>query len=164
MAKKHVMKIIKNFIKAVEEHNIKIEVAFLFGSYAQNKANKDSDIDIVGIFRNNRDNSKDVLNYLKEYVLTESVDCFVVGLPRQMNNTDSESARFIEPFVKLLQKEFPAIHIARMDERFTSKMASAAILEAGLKKKDRQNKALVDTVSATIILQSYLEMRAGGFI
>jgi len=108
--------------------------------------------------------SKDVLNYLKEYVLTESVDCFVVGLPRQMNNTDSESARFIEPFVKLLQKEFPAIHIARMDERFTSKMASAAILEAGLKKKDRQNKALVDTVSATIILQSYLEMRAGGFI
>ena len=108
--------------------------------------------------------SKDVMNYLKEYVLKENVDCFVVGLPRQMNNTDSESARFIEPFVRLLQKQFPAIPVVRIDERFTSKMATAAILEAGLKKKDRQNKALVDTVSATIILQSYLEMRSGGFI
>ena len=108
--------------------------------------------------------SKDVMNYLKEYVLKETVDCFVVGLPRQMNNTDSESARFIEPFVRLLQKQFPAIPVARVDERFTSKMATATILEAGLKKKDRQNKALVDTVSATIILQSYLEMRSGGFI
>jgi len=108
--------------------------------------------------------SKDVMNYLKEYVLKETVDCFVVGLPRQMNNTDSESARFIEPFVRLLQKQFPAIRVARVDERFTSKMATATILEAGLKKKDRQNKALVDTVSATIILQSYLEMRSGGFI
>jgi len=108
--------------------------------------------------------SKDVMNYLKEYVLKENVDCFVVGLPRQMNNTDSESARFIEPFVRLLQKQFPAIPVVRIDERFTSKMATATILEAGLKKKDRQNKALVDTVSATIILQSYLEMRSGGFI
>lgn len=108
--------------------------------------------------------SKDVMSYLKEYVLKENVDCFVVGLPRQMNNTDSESARFIEPFVRLLQKQFPAIPVVRIDERFTSKMATATILEAGLKKKDRQNKALVDTVSATIILQSYLEMRSGGFI
>jgi putative Holliday junction resolvase len=108
--------------------------------------------------------SKDVLVYLKDYVSKEPVDCFVVGLPRQMNNTDSESVKFIEPFVKLLQKQFPAIPVVRIDERFTSKMATAAILEAGLKKKDRQNKALVDTVSATIILQSYLEMRAGGFI
>jgi putative holliday junction resolvase len=108
--------------------------------------------------------SKDILIYLKDYVSKEPVDCFVIGLPRQMNNTDSESVRFIEPFVKLLQKQFPAIPVVRIDERFTSKMATAAILEAGLKKKDRQNKALVDTVSATIILQSYLEMRAGGFI
>jgi len=108
--------------------------------------------------------SKDVMSYLKEYVQKETVECFVVGLPRQMNNTDSESARFIEPFVRLLQKQFPLIPIVRVDERFTSKMATATILEAGLKKKDRQNKALVDTVSATIILQSYLEMRSGGFI
>jgi putative Holliday junction resolvase len=108
--------------------------------------------------------SKDVLTWLKDYVQKEKVDCFVVGLPRRMNNTDSDSARFIEPFVKLLQKQFPLIPVSRIDERFTSKMASAAILEAGLKKKDRQNKALVDTVSATIILQSYLQMKSGGFI
>jgi putative Holliday junction resolvase len=108
--------------------------------------------------------AKDVMNFLKAYVLKEPVDCFVVGQPRQMNNTDSESVRFIEPFVRLLQNQFPLIPVARIDERFTSKMASATILEAGLKKKDRQNKALVDTVSATIILQSYLEMRSGGFI
>ncbi len=108
--------------------------------------------------------SKDVLAWLKEYVQKEKVDCFVVGQPRRMNNTDSDSARFIEPFVKQLQKQIPLIPIVRIDERFTSKMASATILEAGLKKKDRQNKALVDTVSATIILQSYLQMRSGGFI
>lgn len=108
--------------------------------------------------------SKDVIAWLKDYIQKEEVDCFVVGQPRRMNNTDSDSARFIEPFVRLLQKQFPQIPVSRIDERFTSKMASAAILEAGLKKKDRQNKALVDTVSATIILQSYLQMRSGGFI
>ncbi|NWJ51472.1 MAG: Holliday junction resolvase RuvX [Bacteroidetes bacterium] len=108
--------------------------------------------------------SKDVIAWLKDYVQKEEVECFVVGQPRRMNNTDSDSARFIEPFVRLLQKQFPLIPVSRIDERFTSKMASAAILEAGLKKKDRQNKALVDTVSATIILQSYLQMRSGGFI
>ena len=86
----------------------------------------------------------------------------MVGEPKQMNNTASESAVFIEPFVEKLRKTFAAIPVHRMDERFTSKMATWTIREAGLKKKDRQDKALVDTVSATIILQSYMEMISYG--
>jgi len=104
--------------------------------------------------------SKDVIAFLKDYVSNQNVDCFVVGYPLTMQNTLSESARFIEPFVKHLQKTFPHIPVERIDERFTSKMATAAILESGAKKKDRQNKSLVDKVSAVIILQSYLEMQS----
>ena len=103
--------------------------------------------------------SKDVIAYLKEYVSHENVDCFVVGYPLTLQNQPSESARFTEPFVKHLQKIFPDIPVERIDERFTSKMATAAILFAGAKKKDRQGKSLVDKVSAVIILQSYLEMK-----
>ncbi len=101
--------------------------------------------------------SKDVIEYLKKYTLKESVDCFIVGEPKQMNNTKSDSAKFVEPFIKLLQKTFPSIPVKRMDERFTSKIAFQTMIDAGLKKKARQNKALVDSISATIILQSYLE-------
>jgi putative Holliday junction resolvase len=104
--------------------------------------------------------SKDLIAYLKEYVSHEIVDCFVVGYPLTMQNQLSESARFTEPFVKHLQKTFPDIPIERMDERFTSKMATATILFAGAKKKDRQDKSLIDKVSAVIILQSYLEMKS----
>ena len=74
-----------------------------------------------------------------------------------MNNTASESVRFIDPFVKRLKKEFPAIPVERYDERFTSKMASQSLIQAGAKKKDRQNKGLIDKISAVLILQSYLE-------
>jgi putative holliday junction resolvase len=101
--------------------------------------------------------SKDILEYLKKYVEREKVDCFVVGLPKQMDNTDSESSKFIEPFVNLLKKTFPSIPVNRFDERFTSKMAFQTMIDAGLKKKARQNKALVDSISATIMLQSYME-------
>ena len=100
--------------------------------------------------------SKDVIAFLKEYLSHENVDCFVVGYPLTLKNQLSESARFTEPFVKLLQKTFPAIAVERIDERFTSKMATAAILQSGVKKKVRQDKALVDKVSAVLILQSYL--------
>lgn len=99
----------------------------------------------------------DAIPFLKDYVNREPVVLFLVGEPRQMNNQASESARFIDPFVKLLKKTFPDIPVERVDERFTSKMALSAMREAGLKKKDRENKSLVDTVSATIILQSYLD-------
>ncbi len=101
--------------------------------------------------------SKDVIEYLKKYVAKEKVDCFVVGQPKQMNNTDSESARFVEPFVRLLKKTFPSIMVDRFDERFTSKMAFQTMIDAGLKKKARQDKGLVDSISATLILQSYME-------
>ena len=103
--------------------------------------------------------SKDIFVFLKDYLSKENVECFVVGEPKQMNYTVSESAKFIEPFVKKLAKTFPDIPVERMDERFTSKMASQAILHSGLKKKARQNKALIDKVSATLILQSYLKFK-----
>lgn len=101
---------------------------------------------------------KDLIAFLKDYCSREKVECIVVGEPLDMKNQASDAARFIEPFVKHLRKQFPEKLIERMDERFTSQLAQRAMLEAGLGKKARQNKALVDTISATIILQSYLEM------
>jgi putative Holliday junction resolvase len=97
-----------------------------------------------------------VLAFIKAYIAKEKVDIIVIGEPKKMNNTQSDSARFIEPFVKNLAKELPNMTIVRMDERFTSKMAFQTMIDAGLKKKDRANKSLVDKISATLILQSYL--------
>jgi putative holliday junction resolvase len=99
----------------------------------------------------------EIIAFLKEYVRNNPVECFVVGEPRQMNNTASESAKYIEPFVKKLQTEFHEISVKRMDERFTSMIALQAIRNSGLKQKDRRNKSLVDSVSATLILQSFME-------
>ena len=95
-------------------------------------------------------------DFLKDYVSREKVDVIVVGDPRKMDNSQSDSARFIEPFVNRVRKEIPNIPLVRMDERFTSKMAFQTMIDAGLGKKARQNKELVDKISATIILQSYL--------
>ena len=103
--------------------------------------------------------SKDIIPFIKNYLRTESVNCFIVGEPRQMNNKQSESVKFIEPFIKMLIKEFPDIPVDRYDERFTSKIAFQTMISAGLKKKDRQNKELVDKISAVLILQSYLEFK-----
>ena len=100
----------------------------------------------------------DAMEFLKDYTSKNSVECFVVGEPKQMNNTASESSVFIEPFVKTLKAAFPAIRVDRADERYTSLLAARTIREAGLKKKDRQDKGLIDTVSATIMLQSYMEI------
>jgi putative Holliday junction resolvase len=101
--------------------------------------------------------SQEVINFLIKYVSKENVECFVVGEPKQMDYSESESVKYIEPFIKQLKKVFPDIPVKRFDERFTSKMALQTMIDAGLKKKDRQNKALVDSISATIILQSYME-------
>lgn len=98
----------------------------------------------------------EIFDYLKKYLGKEDVEKFVVGLPRQMSGEFSASMQYIEPFVKGLQRTFPDKEVIYVDERFTSSIAQKAILEAGLKKKDRQNKALVDKVAATIILQTYL--------
>ncbi|MBU8891607.1 MAG: Holliday junction resolvase RuvX [Bacteroidales bacterium] len=103
--------------------------------------------------------SKDIWNFLSEYLEKEDVECIVVGYPKQMNNQASEAVRFINPFLKKLTKTYPDMEVKQVDERFTSKIAHRTMIDAGLKKKARQNKALVDTISATIILQSYLEQR-----
>ena len=100
-----------------------------------------------------------LIDFLKDYVMKNKVDCFVVGEPRQMNNTPSQSSVYTEPFVKKLALTFPGIPVERMDERFTSLMATRAIRESGVNRKTRQDKALIDTVSATIILQSFMETR-----
>jgi len=101
--------------------------------------------------------ANEVMAFLVDYTLREPVECFIVGHPKQMNGQDSESMKFIVPFIKQLEKKFPDIPVKLVDERFTSKMAFQTMIDAGLKKKQRQNKALVDTISAAIILQSYLD-------
>ena len=101
--------------------------------------------------------SAEAIDFLKTYLSKEHVELFLVGEPKQMNNTPSESSKFIEPFVKKLIQQFPNIPVKRVDERFTSKMAFQSMIDMGLKKKDRQNKATIDRISATIMLQSYLE-------
>ena len=98
----------------------------------------------------------DLINFLKEYVTKENVELFLVGEPKQMNNEASESEVLIQEFIRLLTKAIPSIPIKRVDERFTSKMAFQTMIDSGLKKKQRQNKSLIDEISATIILQSYL--------
>lgn len=100
--------------------------------------------------------TKELLDYLKTYTEKENVELFLVGEPKQMDNTASESEALIKQFISKLRSTFPHIPIERVDERFTSKMAAQTLIDSGLKKKQRQNKALLDEVSATIILQSYL--------
>jgi putative Holliday junction resolvase len=95
-------------------------------------------------------------DFLKNYLTHEKVDMIVIGEPKTMKNTNSDAARFIDPFVNRLKKEIKDIAIVRFDERFTSKMAFQTLVEAGVNKKTRTNKALIDKISATIILQSYL--------
>ena len=101
----------------------------------------------------------ELMDFLKQYAQKEQVDTFVVGHAKQMDATDSESMQYIRPFVEKLKKEFPQIPVEMVDERFTSKIAFQAMIDGGLKKKQRQDKALIDTVSATIILQSYMEQK-----
>lgn len=101
--------------------------------------------------------AKEAISFLKDYLNKENVERFVVGEPKQMDNTDSEAALYIKPFLKKLKLAFPEVPVERMDERFTSKMAMQAMIDGGMKKKQRQNKAMVDKVSATLILQSYMQ-------
>ena len=100
--------------------------------------------------------TKGLIEFLKKYTSEESVELFIVGEPKQMNFEASESEISISKFLKSLEKTFPEIPVKRVDERFTSKMAFQTMIDSGLNKKQRKNKALVDEISATIILQSYL--------
>ena len=98
-----------------------------------------------------------IVEYIIDYSGKEVVELIVVGMPKQMNNTPSDAVKYIEPVTNRLKKVLPSIPIVFVDERFTSKIAHQTMLEGGVKKMDRRNKALVDTISATIILQSYLQ-------
>ena len=100
-----------------------------------------------------------LLAYIKDYCAREEVDIFVVGEAKHMDNTPSESMALIEPFVQELQKTFPGKEIARMDERFTSKMAFQTMIDSGLKKKQRRDKGTIDQIAATIMLQDYMRVK-----
>ncbi len=101
--------------------------------------------------------TKDLLMFLKNYVTREAVDEFVVGMPKTLKNQDSEIAPMVRKFVHILKETFPSKPVAEVDERFTSSMAQRAMIEGGMKKKDRQVKGNVDKISATLILQSFLD-------
>ena len=103
--------------------------------------------------------SHDLIDFLTKYFQKEKVDTVVLGYPKQMNNQPSESVVYIDPFINRFKKVFPDLKLELVDERFTSKLAFQAMIDGGLKKQQRKNKALIDKVSATIILQSYLEQK-----
>jgi putative holliday junction resolvase len=100
-----------------------------------------------------------LMPFIMQYTAQEEVERIIVGLPKQMDNTESESMKSIRPFINRLKKVIPNIPVEMVDERFTSVLAHRTMLDGGLKKKARQNKALVDEISATIILQSYMESK-----
>ncbi len=96
-------------------------------------------------------------DFLDDYLAKENVECIVVGYPLQMNNQPSEAVNYVNPFLKRLKKKYDAMRIELIDERFTSKMAQQAMIDGGVKKMKRRNKALVDSISAAIILQSFID-------
>jgi putative Holliday junction resolvase len=101
-------------------------------------------------------NTTDTLAFLQTYMKQEAVDVLVVGMPKHLNNTSSPMTTIVIKFIKTLQKTFPGKKIVSQDERYTSKIALTSMIEGGFKKKDRRNKANLDKLSATIILQSFL--------
>ncbi|MBR3565484.1 MAG: Holliday junction resolvase RuvX [Paludibacteraceae bacterium] len=103
--------------------------------------------------------TKEIIPFLVSYCQSEQVDKIVVGLPKQMSGEDSESMRYIKPFVGRLKHAIPNIAIEMYDERFTSVLAHRAMIEGGMKKKDRQNKANVDKIAACIILEDYMQKK-----
>jgi len=101
--------------------------------------------------------SKQLISFLKNYFSKENVELIIIGEPKNLDDSDTHATQLVRNTIKDLQKNFPSIPVKTVDERFTSKMASRAMIEMGLKKKQRQNKALVDEIAATIMLQDYLE-------
>src|SRR4030095_8079849 len=97
-----------------------------------------------------------LISFLKDYISKEQVELIIIGEPKNWDDTDTHATPLVEKCIKDLQKNFPAMPVRKVDERFTSKMAKDSMLEMGLKKKQRQNKALIDEIAATILLQDYL--------
>ena len=101
--------------------------------------------------------SKELIPFLKNYFSAEPVELIIIGMPLNWDETDTHGTPLVKAAIKKLEKEFPAIPLKTVDERYTSKMAKDAMLEMGLKKKDRRDKKLVDEIAATIMLQEYLQ-------
>jgi len=99
-------------------------------------------------------------HFIDGYLLTEQIDEFVVGYPVQLNNKPSESVKYIDPFIKRLRKRFPGTPVSLVDERFTSQMALRTMIDGGVKKNERRNKMTIDKISASLILQSWLDKRS----
>lgn len=104
--------------------------------------------------------SAEVIRYLSDYLNKETVERFVVGMPKDLQNRDADATPLVEAFVKQLQKKFPEVPIELIDERFTSKLAFQAMIDGGVKKMDRRDKGLIDRTSAVIILQSYMQSKS----
>jgi putative Holliday junction resolvase len=98
-----------------------------------------------------------LMNFLKDYFAKEPVELVIIGMPVNWDDTATHATPLVQKFIKEFQKNFPAIPIKEVDERFTSKLATQAMLQMGLKKKQRQNKAMVDEIAATIMLQEYMQ-------
>ena len=107
--------------------------------------------------------SPELIPFLKDYFEKEIIDRVIIGLPKSLQNTPTDATDLVERFVKHFKKTFPDRIIQTVDERFTSKMAQDVIRQSGLKKKDRQNKSLIDEISACILLQSYIELKNNSF-
>ena len=103
--------------------------------------------------------SHTIWDFLTDYLKKEKVETVVIGYPRQMNNEASEAVRYINPFLKKFQQKYPEINLELQDERFTSKMALQTMIDGGVKKQKRRDKSMIDAVSATIILQGFLEQK-----
>jgi putative Holliday junction resolvase len=101
--------------------------------------------------------SHQIIPYLKKYLATESVEKILIGYPLSLKGDPTHGTALVQECVRILKKHFPQMPIVEVDERFTSKMAFQSMLDSGMKKKDRQNKGLIDEISATIILQEYLQ-------
>ena len=101
----------------------------------------------------------DCMDFLIEYLSKESVSTIVMGMPKNLRNQNTDSSPYVKGFAKQIRKQFPEMKVELIDERFTSKIAFQSMIDGGLKKKARQDKALVDEVSATLILQSYMEQQ-----
>ncbi|MEO6820829.1 MAG: Holliday junction resolvase RuvX [Ginsengibacter sp.] len=100
--------------------------------------------------------TKDLVTFLKNYFLREPVEIMVIGDPKNLDDSDTHATPLVAQFIKKFQKEFPGMPVVKVDERYTSKMAKRAMIEMGMKKKDRQNKRNVDEIAATMMLQEYM--------
>jgi putative Holliday junction resolvase len=101
--------------------------------------------------------SHELIPYLKQYLAKEAVELILIGEPRNLDGSPTDATALVEECIRILRKNFPDMPIKKVDERFTSKIAFRSMIDSGLKKKDRQNKALVDEISATVLLQEYLQ-------